>query len=134
MIASRKRRLAAQRSRRQPQPVPGNLQEAPLPELDEWRNYLAISSASNDFNKGANPLRSVKAFYTNPAHSLNFPILRRLASKYLAAPASESSCEKTFSALKVVVGEHRHSLNPEVAEVQTLLKINASKLVKYGWL
>ena len=137
-IAARKRRLAAQRARRQPEPdrpdgvqieVP-NVEETP----DEWRSYVALTSPLNPFNREPNnPLRNAKGFYSDASNRLKFPILRRLALKFLSAPASEASCEKIFSALKIVVGTDRQSLKPDVAEVQSLLKLNSKKIEMFNF-
>lgn len=136
-IEMRKRQLASQRSRRQPQPPQVDAAEQPLPADDppEWSQFVAMTSARHEFNRIENrALRRFEIFYSDPNHSRQFPTIKRLAFKYCGAPASESSCEKTFSAVTVVVGDYRQSLAPETVEIQSLLKINGPKLAVSGWL
>jgi hypothetical protein len=135
-IEVRKRQLAAQRSRRQPALVQDDNRD-PLPPDDppEWSQFVSLTSSRHEFNRAENRAqRHFAIFYSNPNHVRQFPTIRRLAFKYCGAPASESSCEKTFSAVSVVVGDHRQSLAPETVEIQTLLKINGPKLAVSGWL
>lgn len=137
-VELRKRQLATQRSRRLPQPqVDAEIPRDPLPADDppEWSQFVALTSSRHEFNRAENrALRRFEVFYSDPNHSLQFPTIKRLAFKYCGVPASESSCEKTFSAVTVVVGDYRQSLSPETVEVQTLLKINGPKLATSGWL
>jgi len=137
-IELRKRQLAAQRSRRQPAIRQEDLPNpAPLPPDDppEWSQFISLTSSRHDYNRVENGAqRRFTIFYSDPNHTLQFPTIRRLAFKYCGTPASESSCEKTFSAVSVVVGDYRQSLAPETVEIQTLLKINGPKLAASGWL
>jgi hypothetical protein len=87
-------------------------------------------SPGHAVNQRGSALRNVTAFYCDFDNMNRFPTLRGLALKYLGVPASESCCEKIFSAVKAVVGDVRHSLAPGSVESQTLLKINGWKLVQ----
>jgi len=56
-----------------------------------------------------------------------FPILSKLAKRYLAVPASQAGTERIFSIAKDVMGEKRTSLQPDLFEALVL----TSKYLKY---
>ena len=51
-----------------------------------------------------------------------YPILARLAAKYLSIPAASVASERLFSTANQIISDQRNSLNPERAEM--LLFIN----------
>jgi hypothetical protein len=53
-----------------------------------------------------------------------FPILSRLARRYLSAPATSVASEQTFSVAKRVYDDNRSLLSPDKAEKLTFLNKN----------
>ena len=80
-------------------PSPGK-----LAVTNEPQRYLALPDESRD----TKPLEWWKA------HAVSYPLLSRLARRYLAIPASSASSERLFSRLKLTATAARQNLKPDV--------------------
>jgi len=60
-----------------------------------------------------------------------FPVISQIAKIYLAIPASQATCERSFSCSKRICTSARTLLSPKHVEQLTLLKQNANSLYEY---
>ncbi len=61
----------------------------------------------------------------------NFPVIAEIARTYLAIPASQATCERSFSVAKKICTDDRTALTPEHVEKLTLLRQNANNFYEY---
>jgi len=61
-------------------------------------------------------------------HEKTFPVMAAMAKIYLAIPASQASCERSFSTARRICTEIRTSLSPSNVEKLTVLKQNTKLL------
>ncbi|XP_059194212.1 E3 SUMO-protein ligase ZBED1-like [Centropristis striata] len=62
-------------------------------------------------------------------HKINFPLLSKLAQKYLCIQATSSASERAFSASGNVVSAHRSCLKPEKVDMLFFFNQRTSKVV-----
>jgi len=60
-----------------------------------------------------------------------YPIIAQIARIYLAIPASQATCERSFSTARRICTEFRTSLSPSNVEKLTILKQNFSTLYEF---
>jgi len=61
----------------------------------------------------------------------NYPTISEIAKIYLAIPASQATCERSFSVARRICTDFHTSLTPQHVEQLTLLKQNANEIYEY---
>jgi len=61
-------------------------------------------------------------------HATAFPVISEIAKVYLSIPASQATCERSFSTSSSICTEERASLSPSHVEKLTVLKQNNKSL------
>jgi len=99
-------------------------QHVSIPKLDEFKVYRAL--LLSDIDISSDPLKWWKQ------KEQEFPTLARIARIYLSIPASQATCERSFSLSGRICSDARTSLTPEHVEMMTMLKKNHQlDLVEY---
>jgi len=84
-------------------------------EIERWKHVVEIEMTED-------PLAWWKF------NEKSFPVLGYLAKMYLAVPASQATCERSFSTSRRIVTFDRASLKPDNVEMLTMMKQNANDL------
>ena len=61
-------------------------------------------------------------------HSIYFPLLYRVAIVILVSPASQVSCERSFSILKFIFSNRKSSMNKEILNKLLVLKTKSQTI------
>lgn len=107
---------------------------------DEFGEYMAkILKPTNDVSQSEferYKLMPPISYERNPLdwwreNEATYPVIAEIARIYLAIPASQATCERSFSTSKRVCSDARTSLTASNVEKLTLLKQNANALYEY---
>jgi len=85
----------------------------PQAELNEFETYKKLPQVNSNID--------VLDWWKQ--HEITFPVIAAIAKVYLAIPASEATCERSFSISKRITVQ-RESLTPSHVEKLTVLKQN----------